>query len=241
MEIPQGVDPSKITTGIIYNADGTFTHIPTTVYMENEKWYAKLNSLTNSSYSVIWNPITVASVENHWSKKAVNDMASRLIIKNPKTFNPQGYITRGEFAEYITKALGIYRTGVVKVGNFADVEVTNELADAIEAATEYGIIKGYPDGTFRPDAKISREEAMVMYAMAMDIVGLKEIDNRRIENYKDKEEIADWAYEFVKKTVSTGIFNGRTAETINPKDTFTYAEAATAIRNLLVRAGLIND
>ncbi|AKL96033.1 cell wall/surface repeat protein [Clostridium aceticum] len=241
MEIPQDVDPSKITTGIIYNADGTFSHIPTTVYMENGKWYAKLNSLTNSSYLVVWNPITVASVENHWSKAAVNDMASRLVIKNPETFNPEGYITRGEFAKYITKALGIYRTGVAKVSKFTDVEVTNKLADAIETATEYGIIKGYPDGSFRPDAKISREEAMVMYSKAMDIVGLKEIDNSRIENYKDKEEIAAWAYEFVKKTVSIGVFSGRTGETINPKDTFTYAEAATAIRSLLVRAGLIND
>jgi len=240
MEIPTGVDPTKVSTGVVYNPDGTFSHIPTTVFEKDGKWYAKLNSLTNSSYSVIWNPTTVASVENHWSKDAVNDMASRLVIKNPETFEPNGSITRGEFAEYITKALGIYRTGVAEQGKFLDVELNNKLADAITIATEYEIITGYPDGTFRPNTEISREEAMTIYARAMDIAGLKEVDNSRIDKYKDKNQIADWAYEFVKKTVSVGVFNGKTHETIDPKGTFTYAEAAIAIRNLLTEAKLIN-
>ncbi len=86
-----------------------------------------------------------------------------------------------------------------------------------------------------------RQEAMTMYARAMDITGLEEINNNKIETYADKEEIAAWAYEFVKKTVSVGVFNGRTSETIDPKETFTYAEAATAIKNLLVKAQLINE
>jgi hypothetical protein len=240
MEIPEGVDPSKITTGIVYNADGTFSHIPTEVFKKGDKWYAKLNSLTNSSYSVIWNPITVESVENHWSKEYVNDLASRLVIKNPENFKPDECITRGEFAEYITKAIGVYRTKVAEKGQFTDVEVKDELADAITTAVEYGIIKGYPDGTFRSDGKITREEAMTMYAKAMDIVKLSEKDNSRIENYKDKNQVSPWAYDFVKKTISANVFNGRTKETIAPQGTFTYAEASAAIQNLLIEAKLIN-
>ena len=240
MEIPAGMDKSKITTGIVFNPDGTYSHVPTYVYQKDGKWYAKINSLTNSTYSVIWNPITVKSVENHWAKDVVNDMASRLVIKNPETFMPDQSITRGEFAEYITKALGIFRLGAVNTQKFTDVEVTHELAYAIEVASEYGIISGYPDGSFKPDAQISREEAMAMYSRAMTIVGLEEVDNGRINNYTDKDLVASWAYDAVKKTVSVGVFNGKTTETINPKDTFTYAEAATAIRNLLVVKGLIN-
>ncbi|MCT4606907.1 MAG: S-layer homology domain-containing protein [Marinisporobacter sp.] len=240
MEIPEGVDPRKITTGIVYNVDGTFSHIPTEVFKKDGKYFAKLNSLTNSSYSIIWNPITVSSVENHWSKTAVNDMASRLVIKNPETFKPDTAITRGEFAEYITKALGLYRTHVAKASQFTDVEIRNELADAITIAVDYGIISGYPDGTFKPEAKISREEAMTMYAKAMDIVKLSEVDNNKIKSYKDKEKVSPWAYKYVKKTVSANVFNGRTKETIVPQGTFTYAEAVTAIRNLLIESKLIN-
>lgn len=59
-------------------------------------------------------------------KEAVNDVASRLVIKNPETFNPEGNITREEFAEFIVKALVIYRTGTAKVRNLTDIEENSE-------------------------------------------------------------------------------------------------------------------
>lgn len=240
IELPTGTDPSNITTGIVFNSDGTYSHVPTTLFQNDGKWFARINSLTNSTYSIIWNPVVVESVANHWSKEAVNDMASRLVISNPERFMPDQNITRGEFAEYITIALGINREGVVIEKKFTDVNITHELAYSIEIASEYGIINGYPDGTFRPDEHISREEAMVMYSRTMDIVGLAEKDSNIINNYTDKDKVSRWAYNDVKKTVSAGVFNGKTIGTINPKDTFTCAEAATAIRNLLVASGLIN-
>ncbi|MCC5910367.1 MAG: InlB B-repeat-containing protein, partial [Clostridiaceae bacterium] len=241
LQIPAGIELEKITTGIVYNQDGTFSHIPTMMFSKDGKWYAKLNSLTNSSYAVIGNSIIVPTVENHWSKEYVNDMAARLVIKNPETFTPDRPITRGEFAEYITKALGIYRTDIIITTKFIDVGETDELATAITIATDYGIITGYPDNTFKPNTKISREEAMTMYAKAMDIIDLVAINNNNIEYYTDKEQIAEWAYEHVVNTVSSGVFRGKTKETIDPKGTFTYAEAVTAIRNLLRAADLIDD
>ncbi|MCT4508446.1 MAG: leucine-rich repeat protein [Tepidibacter sp.] len=240
IEIPEGVDFNKITTGIKYNKDKTFTHVPTEVFKENNKYFAKINSFTNSTYSIIFNPIEVSSVENHWSKESVNDMASRLVIKNPENFKPDEEITRGDFAEYITKAIGLYRTDATKKGLFTDIKATDEFANAITIANEYGIIKGYEDKTFKPNEKISREEAMTMYARAMDIVKLSGIDNKRISNYKDESEVSKWAYKSVEKTLNAGVFNGKTEDTIDPKATFTYAEATTAIRNLLIEAKLIN-
>ena len=72
--IPDGIDPSKITTGIVLNSDGTFSHVPTSIVVINGKYYAKINSLTNSTYSVIYNPVEFADVANHWAKTAINDM-----------------------------------------------------------------------------------------------------------------------------------------------------------------------
>ena len=163
MEIPTSIDPSKITTGIVFNPDGTYSHVPTDVFQKDGKWYARLNSLTNSNYSVVWNPITVKSVEKHWSKDAVNDMASRLIIFNPEKFEPNKAITRADFAEYIVRALGLYREGSKHENKFSDVSTTGGRTLAILIASEYGIVSGYPDETFRSDALITREEAMTMY------------------------------------------------------------------------------
>ena len=240
MEIPAGVDQSKITTGIVINSDGTYSHVPTAVYQKEGKWYARINSLTNSNYSVIWNPVTVKSVENHWSKNTVNDMAARMIIKNPEEFTPNKSITRADFAEYIVRALGIYREGSKRENKFTDVSSDGDKTLAIFIADEYGIISGYPDGTFRPDALISREEAMAMYQRAMNVTKLTGTDPDRYQSYTDYNQVSVWAKSSVKEVMSAHVFNGNTANTISPKLNLTYAEAAQAIRNLLVESKLIN-
>jgi len=241
MKIPAGVDPSKITTGIVFNADGTYSHVPTEVYQKDGKWYAKLNSLTNSDYSVIWNPVTVKSVENHWAKDAVNDMASRLVIINPEEFEPNKAITRADFAEYIVRALGLYREGATHENNFKDVSAKGERTLAILIANEYGIVSGYSDGTFRGDNQITREEAMVVYQRAMGITKLVGSDENRYQSYTDYSQVSDWAKTNVKNVLAAHVFNGTTATKISPKANLTYAEAAQAIRNLLIESKLISE
>ena len=137
---------------------------------------------------------------------------------------PQKSITRADFAEYIIRALGIYREG----------------SNAILVANEYGIISGYPDGTFRPDALITREEAMAMYQRAMKVTKLTGKDTDRYQSYADYSQVSDWAKSSVKEVLSARVFNGNTAATISPKSNLTYAEAAQAIRNLLAESDLIN-
>lgn len=240
MEIPAGVDPSKITTGIVFNPDGTYSHVPTVVWQKDGKWFAKVKSLTNSDYSVIWNPVTVASVENHWAKDAVNDMASRLVIFNSEKFEPNEAITRADFAEYIVRALGLYREGSTHENKYKDIGATGERTLAVRIANEYGIVTGYTDGSFRPDALITREEAMSMYQRAMKITKLVGTDENRFQNYTDYKQVGSWAAAYVKEVLSAHVFNGTTATTISPKSNLTYAEAAQAIKNLLVESKLIN-
>jgi hypothetical protein len=239
MEIPAGVDSSKITTGIVFNADGTYNHVPTDVFQKDGKYYARLNSLTNSNYSVIWNPVTVKFVENHWAKDAVNDMASRLVIFNAETFEPNKAITRADFAEYIVRALGLYRQGEHQ-NKFTDVNAKGDRTLAILIASEYGIVTGYSDETFRGDNQITREEAMTMYQRAMKITKLTGSDTNRINTYADSTQVSKWAVYYVTDVLSAHVFNGTTATTITPKANLTYAEAAQAIKNLLVESKLIN-
>lgn len=54
--IPDGVDPNKITTGIVVDPNGTVRHVPTKIIVIDGKHYAKVSSLTNSTYAIIWNP-----------------------------------------------------------------------------------------------------------------------------------------------------------------------------------------
>jgi hypothetical protein len=241
--IPDGVDPSKITTGIVVEPDGTVRHVPTQIIIIDGKYYAKINSLTNSTYSVIWNPMEFSDVESHWAKEAVNDMGSRMVVSGVGNdmFAPDRDITRAEFAAIIVRALGLKPgTG----GNpFADVSNTAWYCDYIKTAVEYKTISGYGDGRFGPSDKITREQAMAIASRAMNITGLKvefangEMD-KLLAGFADAVNAADYARNSIAACIKTGIVSGNN-DMIAPKDNITRAEVAVIVQRLLQKSGLI--
>ncbi|HYE82167.1 MAG TPA: YDG domain-containing protein [Clostridia bacterium] len=243
--IPEGVDPAKITTGIVLNDDGTFSHVPTTIIVIDGKYYAKINSLTNSTYSVIWSPKAFKDVENHWAKAAVNDMGSRLVIDGVgnDSFEPDRGITKAEFTAVVIKALGLMRPGTGRAV-FDDVTKEAWYYDGVSIAYEYGIVSGNGNGEFLPMDKITREEAMTMIARAMNLTGLKaELKAGELETllagFRDSEQSAEWAKDSVAACVKTGIVTGKSGKALAPKDEMTRAEVAVIVRRLLQKSGLI--
>jgi len=140
--IPEGVDPSRITTGIVVEPDGTVRHVPTKVILIDGRYYAQINSLTNSVYTVVWNPVEFADVARHWAKDAVNDMGSRLVVKGKSDglYDPDSAVTRAEFAAIVVRALGLK----LESGKspFKDVRENDWFAEYARTAHAYGMIKG---------------------------------------------------------------------------------------------------
>ena len=244
--IPEGIDPSKITTGIVLNPDGTFSHVPTEITVIDGRYYAKINSLTNSSYSVIWNPITFKDVEGHWAREAVNDMGSRLVVSGigGDSFGPGRDITRAEFAAIAVRALGLMRPGMGKDA-FNDVTKASWYYDAVSIAHENGIISGYGNARFGPEDRITREQAMAIIARTMDITGLKiQLEageaGKLLESFADSAGAADYAKGGIAACIKAGIVTGRGGDLIVPKDNITRAEAAAMVQRLLKKSGLIN-
>ncbi|HEX3029216.1 MAG TPA: Ig-like domain-containing protein [Clostridia bacterium] len=243
--IPDGIDPSKITTGIVLNSDGTFSHVPTVITKINGKYYAKINSLTNSTYSVIWSPKTFKDVENHWAKDAVNDMGSRLVISGVgnDNFAPDRDITRAEFAAIVVRGLGLMHPGTGKA-SFSDVSKNDWYYDAVSIAYEYGIISGYGKGKFGPNDKITHEQAMSMIARAMKITKLKaDFKNGEAEqliaSYGDFKKASSWAKNSIALCVKTGVVPDGSGKLAAPKDNITRAEVAVIVQRLLQKSNLI--
>lgn len=244
VEIPDGIDPSKITTGIVLNADGTFSHVPTTIIVIDGKYYAKISSLTNSTYFVIYNPIKFSDVSNHWAKDAVNDMGSRLIVNGVGNgnYDPDSDITRAEFATIIIRALGL-KAGIGE-NKFCDVRSTDWYCGYIEAAASYGIILGYSDGTFGPSDKITREQAMIMIERAMRLTGLNltltdsEIASL-LYSYTDASDASSYAKISIAACLKAGVILGKGSDSIAPKDHITRAEVAVIVQRLLKKSNLI--
>ncbi len=237
--------PGEIITGIVLNKDGSFSHVPTTIISKDGKYYAKINSLTNSTYALISTSKTFKDTENHWSKSSVNNIASRLIMDgvDNDNFNPDKAITRGEFIDSMVKAMGLYRIGEGK-DIFADVSSSNSYYDSVGIAYEYGIISGCGNGEFRPMGKITRQEAMTIVSKAMKITGLKtgytadEVANS-LKDFKDSDKLATWAKNSAAACAKAGIVSGKSLTIIAPKDNLTRAETASVINKFLTKSSLI--
>ncbi|MFB5761966.1 cadherin-like beta sandwich domain-containing protein [Paenibacillus medicaginis] len=243
--LPDGIDPNKITTATVLAADGTVFHVPTFSAVHDGKYYAVVNSLTNSTYTLIWHPMTFADTEGHWSKEAVSDMASRLIVNgvDETHYNPDAAITRAEFAAIIVRALGLADNG--KTSAYGDVKSGDWYVGAVAKAQEYGIIEGYEDGTFRPAKTITREEAMVMIARAMKWTGLDTNVNSTdavsaIAAFADGAAVDAWAKQSVAVAVKSGLVQGRDAG-LKPTSDITRAETAAIVQRMLEKAKLIDD
>ncbi|MFC5404706.1 DUF4838 domain-containing protein [Cohnella soli] len=242
--LPAGIDPNKITTGVVIEADGTVRHVPTQVKGTDGAYYAVINSLTNSTYFVVWHPVEFEDVANHWSKGAVNDMGSRMVIEGTGGghFSPDRDITRAEFAAIVVRGLGLkLESGAT---TFSDVKATDWYSGAINKAHAYGLIDGYSDGTFRPNDKITREQAMTIIAKAMKLTGLRDKLNAQsteatLQSFEDAAAISAWAKNGVADTVQAGLISGRSQDTLAPKGFMTRAEVAATIQRLLKQSGLI--
>ncbi|XID92363.1 S-layer homology domain-containing protein [Paenibacillaceae bacterium WGS1546] len=247
--VPGEIDVSRITTGVVLGDNGALIHAPTKVTLRDGKPYAEINSLTNGTYAVIWNPKTFADVEKHWSRDEVNDMAGRLIVNgmNASTFSPDRHVTRAEFTAIAVRALGL-RPEPATSDHWAwsDVDTSDWFAGELNAAMSYGLIRGYEDGTFRPDRTISRSEAAAIVARATKIVrpqadsATPESDGAWLEAFADGDEVASWAVEEIAAAIRTGILQGHNGM-IRPADPTTRAQAAAMFRRWLQSAELIDN
>ncbi len=242
--IPDGADPEKITTGIVIASDGSVSHVPTKVEKINDKYYAIINSLSNSTYAVIWHPMAFKDMEQHWAQADVNDLGARMVINGSgdNLFEPNRSVTRAEFTAMIVNALGLKRGSEARP--FVDVQATDWYAEWIHTAVSYQLIQGYEDGTFSPGSNITREQAMAIIFHAMKLTGMQSDINASgaagmLAQYSDSHEVAGWAVDAVAGSVQAGIVSGRPNGMLAPKDYITRAEAAKLVRNLLQKSNLI--
>lgn len=96
-----------------------------------------------------------------WYATPVNTLASLGILSGVGNgrFDPERSITRAEFTVIAMKFANTSGGGV---NIFSDVNEDDWFYSAVVDSTQYGWINGYPDGTFRPEATISRAEVTVI-------------------------------------------------------------------------------
>ena len=142
-------------------ADGTFKPDARITRAEISTIVARLLLGSNEipvSYTSRFTDITPD--EWHYSAIAYLEMLEIFDYIEGEFFSPDAYITRGEFARMLYNASGV--TAFNGIDSFIDTDDTHPHYTAIATLENLSIVKGYPDETFRPDAPVSRAEAVTM-------------------------------------------------------------------------------
>ena len=143
--------------------------------------------------------------DGQWHNKAVSTMAKLGIVKGRRadSFDPNASITRAEFAAICAR----FNTRPVEnSGSFSDIS-GHWAENEIERAAAFGWISGYPDGTFRPDARITRAEAMTMINRVLCRMPQSESDLLDSMVTWPDNKPSDWHYLAVQEATNSHDFN----------------------------------
>ena len=228
---------AKITTAVVVNADGSTRHVPTNVVEKDGKYYAIINSRTNSTYALIQNEVTFADAKGKWYEGMVNEMGSRKIIAglSASVFGGGASITRAEFAAILVRALGLPTDGT---SSFSDVPTTAWYTGAVATAVQYGLAGGTGKNCFSPNAAITRQEAMLMLQRAAALTEFSGTSGT-LDGFTDADAVNSWAKDAAKWNVGSGLIKGSDGK-LNPTAKISRAESATIILRLLQKAGLVD-
>lgn len=173
-----------------------------------------------------------------WYYDSVKEISSRGIIagRSPTVFAPKAVMTRAEFVTMLTKIASVSNSelenAAKKAEIFKDVELDDWCAPYIGWGVENKIVNGYTDGTFLPNAPVSRQELAVMLVRFFDLVGFAPDGlTPLIDVFADVKDVAKWARPQLERLRLAGIVNGDENGFYNPAKYASRAEcAAIAVR-----------
>jgi hypothetical protein len=163
-----------------------------------------------------------------WAEESITALAQRLVVNGvgDGKFNPNGHVTREQFAKMLVCALGMYTaTGT---STFTDVDSSAYYAPFVNSAYTAGLANGY-GSTFGVGDSITRQDLAVMLYRAMQQLGVSMPIVRTSASFSDQSSISDYAQEAVSALYSAGIIDGVGNNTFNPRGTATRAQAAKMI------------
>ena len=171
--------------------------------------------------------LPISDISKHWAESTIKSFVNSKYINgyNDGTFRPDNLITRAEFVKILNKYFGLTnKSGKV----FSDTS-SHWAKEEIDIAVTNGIVNGFPDGTFKPEAPITREQASVMISNYKQISD-KDLD--KLNTYKDSSEVSDWAQASVEGVLEQGYMSGYPDKTFGPKKNLTRAEAVVTLSRI---------
>ena len=160
-----------------------------------------------------------------------DDHYSYLIGYADGTVRPNGKITRAEVATIFFRLLDDDTRAKYwsSENNFSDVSADKWYNNAVSTLSRMGVIGGYADGTFRPDAPISRAEFVKI------AVSFTQNNGSTTYNYFTDVKTTDWFAPYVTAAKDAGLIEGYSDGSFKPESKITRAEACAIVNRTLGR------
>ncbi|MDR1540406.1 MAG: S-layer homology domain-containing protein [Clostridiales bacterium] len=185
-------------------------------------------------------PLAIAStgysdLDGHWAKENIEKLVYLGIVnaslESAGSFKPDELITRAETVEILLKAnlpkalLEPMLEEAEDLDSFRDVK-GHRLRNYIELAKKYEIAAGYPDGTFKADASITRAEFCALMTSTQEVLEDMAKASSATISFGDLPQ-SHWAAKFIIAAAKTGLVAGYPDGSFAPEGNITRAEAYT--------------
>jgi hypothetical protein len=193
-----------------------------------------VNAATTTGQPTTALTATLSDITGNWAQADIEQLVSLGYITGypDGTFKPGNQITRAEFCTIMDKALNL-TTYPQQTPTFTDVNTGAWYDQAVETAVYAGIAKGYGDGSFKPNAPISRQEMACVLVQALGKSQLADASAKTATKFIDDSQIARWSRGYVTVALQQDIVSGYPDGSFKPESDTTRAEACAMISNFL--------
>ena len=231
-------------TKSIKNDDITLT-LPSGIELDGSNYYTI--TVTDRKGSVADGIDVTLKDRNGNEEVGVTDENGQLILPNISvthrsyiigyedgTFRPEGNITRAEAAAIFARNIAELKDETIsgRTTSFDDVENGKWYTSYIAYLEKYDIINGYEDGTFRPDAEITRAEFVAMSERAYSLFA--DVENGKENIFTDIDN-SHWAAEHIYTAIAMDWIKGYADGTFRPDNKITRAEVVTIVNRVTER------
>jgi len=169
-------------------------------------------------------------LQGHWAENEIRDWNGKGLMNGFEdgTYRPDQTVTRAQFAKLVNGLFG-FAAPSAESAPFTDIAADAWYNEPVAAAKQAGYINGYPDGTFKPGASVTRQEAAKMTAA---LFHLKAGAGDTLSGFTDASGVSAFAKEALSGLVAGGYLKGFADGTVRPTKPMTRAEAVVLLDRL---------
>lgn len=176
--------------------------------------------------------------EGYWARNPIENTGTVGLVEGypDGTFRPERALTRAELATLLVRAKGLKLPKGQATQVFKDVKPSFWAAKYLEVAKTAGLVKGYPDGTFRPNNKINKVEGVAVMAR---------FDNLRLANVVEKPywdiSTKHWGAKYVQAAKAAGMLTFVEKNQLGAKTNLARSQAVKMLSKTQLAGGKIKD